>query len=304
MAIFVISALTTIRLISLLSYLSLIFMSQSSLGDDQVQVHLIGWSCERSTNNTASNIYTFNLSRLFSRKLYDQGGNSVYYNTTDGTEPDKVYGLFLCRGDVTKQTCQSCINAAIDFLVSKCQGTKSAITWYDECLVRYSNRTFSFTFESVPAVIMSNEDNLNVSDPVGFRKALNQSFSELITNATSGELKYATNIVNISSSVTLYTLGQCIPDMSKKDCRDCLDSAAQLLKYEKKGSRYLYPSCNTRFELYLFFRNSSIAAPEPVSPVQAPHPTPTRLEALIWGGTGRKTGHGFQSPYLYQLELY
>ncbi|KAK4857923.1 hypothetical protein QYF36_008263 [Acer negundo] len=112
-------------------------------------------------HNTASNIYTFNLTRLFSRKLYDQGGNSVYYNTTDGTEPDKVYGLFLCRGDVTKQTCQSCINSAIDFLVTKCQGTMSAIT----------------------------------------------------------------------CSVTLYTLGQCIPGLSKKDC---LDSDAQLVKYEKK----------------------------------------------------------------------
>ena len=98
----------------------------------------------------------------------------------------------------------------------------------------YSNKTFSFTFESVPAVIMSNESNLNVSNPLGFRKALNQSLSELITNATSSELKYATNIVNISSSVTLYTLGQCVPGLSKKDCRDCLDSAAQLVKYRKE----------------------------------------------------------------------
>ncbi|KAK2644391.1 hypothetical protein Ddye_019586 [Dipteronia dyeriana] len=289
MAIFVLSAPTTIQVIWLLSYLSVIFMSQSSLGDDQVQVHLIGWSCERSTNNTASNKYTFNLSRLFSRKLYDEGGNSVYYNTNDGTEPDKVYGLFLCRGDVTTQTCQICINAAIDFLVSKCQGTKCAITWYDECLVRYSNRIFSFTFESVPAVIMSNEDNLNVSDPVGFRKALNQSFTQLIANVNSNSSKFATNIVNISSSVALYTLGQCIPGLSKKDCRDCLDSAAQLVAYDKKGSRYLYPSCNARWELYPFFiRNSSIAAPEPTSPVRAPPPISDKTGGVDLGKNGKE----------------
>ncbi|TXG47113.1 hypothetical protein EZV62_026407 [Acer yangbiense] len=91
---------------------------RSSAADDQL--HRIGWNCGRTPNNTASTTFTFNLGRLFSRKLYDEGDNSIYYQTTDGDDPDKVYGLYLCRGDVTKLTCQNCINSAIDNLIKEC----------------------------------------------------------------------------------------------------------------------------------------------------------------------------------------
>ncbi|KAH7569508.1 hypothetical protein JRO89_XS06G0176000 [Xanthoceras sorbifolium] len=259
-------------------------MSHSCLA--KVELHRIGWSCERRANNTASARYIFNLSRLFSRKLYDEGGNSIYFTTTDGDDPDKVYGLYLCKGDDTKEICQTCISAAIDSLVQECQGTKAAIMWYEECLVRYSNRSLSSKFESQPAIIMSNPENVNVTDPVTLKNALNQSFTQLIANATSIPLKYATNVVNISSSVTLYTLGQCIPDLSKENCRVCLESAAGLLELEKNGSRYLYPSCNTRFELYPFFRNSS--AEEPITPVQAPTP----FSDKTGGADGRRNRKG------------
>ncbi|KAK3188284.1 hypothetical protein Dsin_027845 [Dipteronia sinensis] len=260
------SASTTLSWLCLFSFIFFFISQSSSAADDQL--HRIGWNCGRTPNNTASTTFTFNLGRLFSRKLYDEGNNSIYYQTTDGDDPDKVYGLYLCKGDVTKLTCQNCINSAIDNLIKECKGTKTAIIWFDECLVRYNNRSFASTMESQPALILSNPDNLNVTDPVTMKNALNQSFTQLIANANSNSLKFATNIVNISSSVTLYTLGQCIPDLSTEVCRVCLESAAQLLEYEKLGSRYLYPSCNTRFELYQFFRNSS--ADEPITPVQAP----------------------------------
>ncbi|KAK2644392.1 hypothetical protein Ddye_019587 [Dipteronia dyeriana] len=268
MAIVELSATTTIRSLWLISFLP-IFISQICLADDKL--NRIGYSCNRTfNNNTASGTYSLNRGRLFTQKLYADGANSIYNKTSDGEDPDKVYGLYLCRGDVTKQTCRSCINSAIGFPVSvkECENTKTAIAWFDECTVRYSDKPFSFTFESVPAILMSNNDNLNVTDPVAFRKASNQSFSRLIADALSSELKYATDIVNISSSVTLYTMGQCIPDLSKENCRVCLNSAAQLVEYKKEGSRYLYPSCSARFELYQFWNSPQ----EPVSPVETPPP--------------------------------
>ncbi|KAK4858660.1 hypothetical protein QYF36_020066 [Acer negundo] len=241
----------------------------------------LGYSCDSTFgNNTASAVYGLNRGRLFTQKLYADGANSIYSNTSDGGDPDKVYGLYLCRRDVTNSTCQSCINEAIGYAISEkaCENTKSAITWYAECMVRYSDKPFSFTFESVPAFKMSDEHNFTASDPVEFRKALNQSFSHLIADAITSELKYATDIVNISSSVTLYTMGQCIPALSKEDCRDCLNSASQLVEHERKGSRFLYPSCGARFELYQFW--NSPAGQEPVSPVEAPPPVPNKT-----GGT-------------------
>ncbi|KAK0578306.1 hypothetical protein LWI29_008380 [Acer saccharum] len=263
MAIVVLSAPTTVhRWLWLISFLSF-FMSQISLADE---LNLVGSSCGGTFNNTTdSNLYRSNLARLFSQKLYNEGGNSNYNNSSYGEDPEKVYGLYQCRGDVTNQTCQSCINSTIGDTLNYCNESKSAILWYDECVMRYSDRPFSFTFESRPALRRSNGISINASDLVTVKKALNQSFSKLIAElATSSELKFETVSENLSSSFTLYTLGQCIPDLSTEDCRACLNSAAQLVEYEKRSSRYLYPSCGAGFNLM----NSS--TDEPITPVQAP----------------------------------
>ncbi|KAK2644388.1 hypothetical protein Ddye_019583 [Dipteronia dyeriana] len=116
---------------------------------------------------------------------------------------------------------------------------------------------------------MLNGDKFNASDPVEFHNTVNQSFTLLIANQTSSALKYSTLTVNNFSTVALYILRSFIPDLSEKDCSVCLDSAAQLLELGKLGSRYIFPSCYARFELYRFWE-SPVAAQEMAPPVEAP----------------------------------
>ncbi|XWS15615.1 hypothetical protein CRYUN_Cryun34aG0016500 [Craigia yunnanensis] len=52
-----------------------------------------------------------NLDHLLIRRLYGQGSIFGFFSGTEGENSDKVYGLFLYRGDVQLNFCQSCIDA-------------------------------------------------------------------------------------------------------------------------------------------------------------------------------------------------
>ncbi|WOH15777.1 hypothetical protein DCAR_0935323 [Daucus carota subsp. sativus] len=66
--------------------------------------------CEDNTfaNYTAGSKFQNNLNRLLA-SLFDHGSSSNSDQATEGSYPDKVYGLFVCRGDLSADTCQDCI---------------------------------------------------------------------------------------------------------------------------------------------------------------------------------------------------
>ncbi|KAF7850078.1 hypothetical protein BT93_L5890 [Corymbia citriodora subsp. variegata] len=247
------------------------------------QSYLYTW-CSGRGQYSADSKFGDNLNRLLYRRLFDQGPVSGFFNTTEGEDPDKVYGLFLCRGDVAADLCQACIDSATSNILERCPREKEAIIWYDECLVHYSNRSFFSTMESLPAFLMINHimvnrtDNLVPSDPIVTETFKNVTefatrVSDVVRNvsslAISSKSLYATTNINVSRSVTLHELAQCTPDISKSDCSSCLFSAivelSNILSFGRGGARILLPSCNVRYELYGFYGE----------PRQAPAPSAT-----------------------------
>ncbi|CAL5408444.1 unnamed protein product [Camellia sinensis] len=94
----------------------------------------------------------------------------------------------------------------------------------------------------------------NATQPDNFNKILGKTFSNLSIVATSNPLN-ATSQTNVTSSINLYSMVQCTPDLSPTDCLTCLNSIVSIfLKYVagKKGGRSASPSCNIRHELYPF----------------------------------------------------
>ncbi|RVW21209.1 putative cysteine-rich receptor-like protein kinase 9 [Vitis vinifera] len=74
-------------------------------------------SCPQTPNTTAAispnTTYQTNLNLLLSFLSSNATIDSGFYNATVGREPsDVVYGLFLCRGDLSPQLCQECVGAA------------------------------------------------------------------------------------------------------------------------------------------------------------------------------------------------
>ena len=254
------------------SILSLSFLSLTTHAADPVYL------TDVCANNTfsANSIYQSNLKSLLSSLDSNATRNIEFFNTTTGQNTsDPVYGLFNCRGDVTPQLCRDCVNAVVKVLTSKCSREKVALTYYDECIVCYSNRSFFSTVDEKPRLGLLNTQN--VTDQDKFNRLLNTSMLQLVTetsDAPTGSKKFETKQVSISAFQTLYNLAQCTPDLSSTDCKTYLQDAVKLLPWccsGKQGGRIVFPSCNIRYELYPFYTLAA-TAPTPSPGVQSPPP--------------------------------
>ncbi|XP_058198492.1 G-type lectin S-receptor-like serine/threonine-protein kinase At4g27290 [Rhododendron vialii] len=210
--------------------------------------------CSNTTDYKVGSQFQSNLNRILYRALYVDGDYSIFSYKPEGEAPDKVYGLFLCRGDVTSANCQNCIEVASDEIVQKCPFKKEAIIWYDHCLIRYSDRSFFSTAEKSPYLCFYN--TANVTEPGKFAEILEKMFANLTSFATSIHSKrmYATNEANVGNLTKLYGMVQCTNDLSTVLCRNCLDAIIEYLvrvcSVGKQGGRLIAPSCIVQYELY------------------------------------------------------
>ncbi|KAK9084920.1 hypothetical protein Sjap_025331 [Stephania japonica] len=75
-----------------------------------------------TTSNTTGT-YATNLNQLLSSlpsNVTTTNNNWWYQNISFGQYPDKVYGAFMCRADVTPQFCKTCVDSAITKLTQLC----------------------------------------------------------------------------------------------------------------------------------------------------------------------------------------
>ncbi|XP_049396691.1 cysteine-rich receptor-like protein kinase 10 isoform X2 [Solanum stenotomum] len=222
----------------------------------QMQVNPLYYDCSMPNNYSERSKFQSNLNRLLYRSLYNNGSDFIYTKASEGEDPDKVYGLFLCRGDVVPKDCKNCIDVARERIQRECPLKKQAIIWFDECLVRYSNASFVSMLDTSVSRILY--DAQNVSQPEQFMGNLSAIFDNVITQAitVSLNLKYADNSDKINDFQRLYGMVQCLPDLSAPDCVTCLRTTLSQMSITlldtkiPTGGRVLHASCNLRYELY------------------------------------------------------
>ncbi|XP_030517594.2 putative cysteine-rich receptor-like protein kinase 9 [Rhodamnia argentea] len=250
------------------------FLSICTRVTDAAPTYLLH-SCPNTTLFTPNSTYQTNLNTLLSSlssaaAAVDADG---FANATAGKNPlERTYGLFLCRGDIAPATCGDCIANASKEILRNCPKEKDSIIWYDECMLRYSNRSIFSIEQESPGFIFMNTDN--ISNPSSFSRLLKDTTNELAERAASdgSGKKFAVKDTNITSSDQLYTLAQCTPDLTAADCKACLRKAINYLPSDRAGGRVLAPSCNVRFELYKFYNETVFhEAPAP-APTLAPPP--------------------------------
>ena len=83
----------------------------------------------------ANDDYLSNLTVLLDSLSSKASQNYSFYKAISNNTG--IYGLFLCRGDVSQYTCQICVSYVSNYIKTRCPG-KSAIAWYNECMLRYS----------------------------------------------------------------------------------------------------------------------------------------------------------------------
>ncbi|WCJ20316.1 cysteine-rich RLK (RECEPTOR-like protein kinase) 25 [Euphorbia peplus] len=263
--------------------------------------------CPNTTVFTGNSNYPVNRNETLSTLTSNSNHTTGFYKTSAGQGPNDVFGLFLCRGDVSISDCQTCVANATDEIVKRCPVEVEAVIWYDLCLVRYSNGSLDSMADG-PAAFLWNTQN--ISDQARFNDRLASSMGEAATAAANGgEKKFAVKEVNFTAFQTLYNLAQCTPDLSTGACIQCLDTAISQLPSccdGKRGGRVLMPSCNIRYEIYSFY-NVSATLPEVLSPpplpVVLPPPPPSPSSTGSSGGISTTTIIAIVAPISFSVLL-
>ncbi|KAI3879031.1 hypothetical protein MKX03_019388 [Papaver bracteatum] len=210
-------------------------------------------------NYTNGSTFQSNLNILFPSIIQNR-----YYNATVGQSPDTVYGSVQCRGDITLDVCQNCVDFAAQDVNNKCPNSKQAIIWYDECMLRYSNQDYFTIMEDTPLYSLLNMNN--VSNPDQFKPILANLMNELAKQAVSSfSTNFATGDTNYTNFQRLYGLVQCTADIPSSSCSRCLLRAISELPkccVWKEGGRVISTSCYVRYEVYPFFE-ATVTPPRP-----------------------------------------
>ncbi|XP_061376551.1 cysteine-rich receptor-like protein kinase 10 isoform X7 [Gastrolobium bilobum] len=227
--------------------------------------------CTNGSYYQPNTTFQANLKVLLSSLVSNATLHDGFYSTNISLgNPGQVKGLFLCRGDVTPTVCQQCVTAAAMNITRFCTNQTESIIWYDVCMLRYSD---NFPLNNiVPGMNLKADDSVPNSDLTQFNDLLSSTLNDITQKAVNSpsDKKFAAKEANFTSSMKLYTLAQCTPDLSTFDCNRCFSSAISALPNccsGKRGARTLLPSCNIRYELYPFYNASAVSTqPELSSP--------------------------------------
>ncbi|OWM65970.1 hypothetical protein CDL15_Pgr015395 [Punica granatum] len=222
-------------------------------------------SCACYTQSNSS-LYKKNVENLLSTlksknvSIYDSGFD--YAMAGQGTT-EQVYGLFLCRGDLSSAECKACISTASEGILLSCPGYKESTIWYDLCMMTYKYDPIFYTMRD-ETYAWWYDYNISDATATSINKLLNVTLDALIPKAASGLAgkKFAVNKTNFTESYPLYTLAQCTPDLTDGECKVCLQKAVGWLPQGKQGAISVVSSCNIRYDNKLFYNETAVSLME------------------------------------------
>ena len=229
-------------------------------------------NCSDKGNFTDNSTYHINLNTLLSNLTSNTEIDYGFYNSSYGQNTDKVNAIGMCRGDLKPDACRSCLNEYGVVLKEKCPNQMEAIVYYEDCMLRYSNRSIFGVVETSPLGYVENQDD--ALEMYQFSQVLGKLMESLKNTAKAGDYrrKYATADVSGPISQHIYGLVQCTPDLSAKECDDCLVLARSAMTTSKIGAKVLTPSCDIRYETRTFY-GPTADAPSPLPSPPSPRST-------------------------------
>ncbi|KAI3698084.1 hypothetical protein L6452_31196 [Arctium lappa] len=251
--------------------------------------------CQNVSTYTPNSTYGRNLDATLSF-LPNTNSGYGFYNFSVGQGPDTANAISLCRGDAEPGMCQSCLNESIVQLRQACPNQREAIIYndYDICYLWYSNATLLGNFNMDHDLIYLCDPNSTTSNKEQLNELLLPFMSKLSREAAAGGslLKFAMGNVTSLAFPTIYGLTQCVPNLSGRQCSDCLEyTISQIPSYcdGNVGGSMGSPSCTIRFQIYRFDINTSVIPPPPSPP--SPPPSPVLLRSHPVPPTGGKNSN-------------
>ncbi|KAJ4982032.1 hypothetical protein NE237_032869 [Protea cynaroides] len=202
---------------------------------------------------TQNSTFESNLKLLLSYLSSNTSLSGGFYNTSVGNDTNTVYGLALCRADVTSEICQNCVKNASQEILSLCPQKEDAVIWYEYCQLRYSYARFFSLMVYAGKFPPWNDLQPNVTNPNKFSQILNGFLNVLISQVGSNSSvhMFATSDARAGSS-KIHGLAQCTWDISSGDCKNCLRNAMVDLEgccSTHQGGKVLDTSCDLMFQV-------------------------------------------------------
>ncbi|KAG5388938.1 hypothetical protein IGI04_030479 [Brassica rapa subsp. trilocularis] len=237
----------------------------------------LGYNCPDTATYSSRSTYFTNLRTVLSSLSSQNASYSTgFQNATAGEDPDMVNGLFLCRGDVSAEVCRNCVAFVVKDTLDRCPEEENVVLYYDQCMVRYSNRNILSTVNTEGSLVLKNTKNVTSNQKDRFRDLVLSTLNPAAVEAASSSRKFDARKANWTASQTLYGLVQCTPDLSREDCLSCLQQSINQLSIDRTGERFVVPSCSARYELYLFYNESATIKPSPPPQLLSTPPQPEK----------------------------
>lgn len=209
-------------------------------------------TCNNNSGNYTSNsTYKTNLNQVLSSLYSNTTIGYGFYYSSYGQNPDKVYAIGLCRGDVNPDDCRGCLKNSSTLLPQDCPNQKEAIGRCDQCMLRYSNSSIFGIMDTSFHVLVCDMQNVSANYLAQFNDDVNILLNHLTSEAAAGGSlrEYAAGSAITTDFKKIYALLQCTPDLSEQNCINCLLSAiAAVPNYcaGKVGRIVVLTSCSIR----------------------------------------------------------
>ncbi|CAN6168277.1 unnamed protein product [Urochloa humidicola] len=234
------------------------------------------YSCNGTTGNfTSGGAFAANLDRLIAALPGNASSSPFLFTSSSvgsgGAPGDTVYGLALCRGDLTDPTaCSSCLADAFARLRRLCGANRDATLYSDICTARYSGSDFlSLTGDNSPVIngmdvntsTYPGWDSQNATSKSFFLSLVGTLFDEMsMYGAYNSSRRLASAVMFINAQLpTVYGLAQCTPDLAPAQCWRCFQGVADLNRrwYDgREGGRISGIRCSFRYEGYQFYQGT------------------------------------------------
>uniref|UniRef100_M4FCF7 Cysteine-rich receptor-like protein kinase 29 n=1 Tax=Brassica campestris TaxID=3711 RepID=M4FCF7_BRACM len=251
------------------------------------------YRCSNRANFTANSTFAGNLNRLISSLSSLTSQPYGFYNLSSGSG-ESAYAIGLCRREVKRDACLSCIQTAATNLTENCPRSKQAVIYFTHCMFRYSNGTIYGRKETSPTqAFVSGTPISNNRDEFEHLQRVLLDRLKGMAAAGGTNRKYAQGNGTASPGYgRFYGSAQCSPDLSEQDCDDCLTFGFQRIPSccdAQTGLRWFCPSCNFRFETSRFYELEIDleADPPATQPSQPPDDTPTPAVETERTGKGK-----------------
>ncbi|ESQ46822.1 hypothetical protein EUTSA_v10027847mg [Eutrema salsugineum] len=206
--------------------LCLLFTTNKTVSESK---HMETFCIKSSGIFTRNSTYHTNLNTLLST-LSNQSSLANYYNLTTGQASETVHGMFLCTGDVNRTTCNACVKTATIEIAKNCSNHREAIIYYFDCMVRYSDKFFLSTLETVHNTSWWSLDPIPKSFGK-FKQRLSEKMGEAIVRSSmlssSFTPYYLMDTTRFENLYDLESIVQCTPYLDPRNCTACLKLALQ-----------------------------------------------------------------------------